>query len=1261
MQTGIKRFRFTSYIYSFAVLAFMAIGISDSHAQAWHKELNDTCQGINLNGAYNLIKKHSLSPRKSITVAIIDSGIDTLCRDVTPALWTNPGEKADGIDNDGNGYIDDLHGWNFLGTKDGSFNMTSAGTEEYREFKRLHPKYKDAVPGQVADTAEYNYYQLMRRKAGIDTYIRFFEFNLQKEGILSHIDSLARARRPEIADTMCVATALETVSDDSICINSIDLIAVDLLKAGDNAPWSRFIDNFRKDFNLMAKRIYGIENEADKRLLMGDDLKNEADIHYGNNCLQADGCEHGTFVAGVIAGRGINDPKISGIFPEVKLMILRAAPDGDEYDKDIATGIRYAVDNGADIINMSLGKMTSPDADMVNRAIRYALDHDVLIIQAAGNSSKDIEPQDYFPSAIDPDGKPYANYMRVGSSDKKGGPSGISNYGKTKVDVFAPGDNITGNTVDNKFMTSTGTSIAAPVATAVAAMLRAYYPELSAADIKEVMTESCRRYAALSGKCRSNGVIDAEAAMEAAARRTEWNKVEHSTSEYLEPATAGRSFYTTWIEGTPCFYYNVRDNNRTHYYLVDASNGCKTEMIPDFEKFAQDYTTICGDTLDTKNPRLYGITFEPGNSKSFFLKKNGKQMRYDIAKRVLTESRAPKEKQGKKLSFGNNTDSPDSTYTMLGSGYDLYLRHNPTGNIKRITFDGKKDAAHTYRCKPDTTAGNAEGQWYGNRYMHVLYDNSGIKETGLIESLSHDRPVVKSFKMPLPGDEGIRRISIFWYNPETDESRYLPIDKYADQAVDVNYHKDPKHLFFTRKSRKGDHIDLCRVNIEDGTVKELISEECKPHINLTLFNYHLLNGGKEILWWSERTGRGNYYLYDGEGNLKCRVTSGDSLVAGNILEIDTIGRKIIFSGYGNEPGVNPYYRMYYTARLDGKRQQLLTPGNFNHEITLSPDNRYAVDRYSRIDYPTSLRAVNVSNPGKSHEVDKLDISELVKMGWKAPQRFQVKAADGVTDLYGIMFLPSDFDPAKRYPIITNVYPGPQDDQITQGFSVDDNGNQSLAELGFIVINSPSRGSSPLRGRDFYTFGYGNLRDYPLADDKNTIEQLAARHPFIDLDRVGIYGHSGGGFQTVAAMLTYPEFYKVGVAASGNHDNNIYIQWWGEAFHGLEEATDPETGKTVFKSSIPTNMELAPNLNGRLLLITGDVDNNVPPSNTYRLADALIKQGKRFDMMVLPGKDHGVMSPYYQNMIRYYFKEHLTDPKPFELDIIKHKTNATYSK
>ena len=328
-------------------------------------------------------------------------------------------------------------------------------------------------------------------------------------------------------------------------------------------------------------------------------------------------------------------------------------------------------------------------------------------------------------------------------------------------------------------------------------------------------------------------------------------------------------------------------------------------------------------------------------------------------------------------------------------------------------------------------------------------------------------------------------------------------------------------------------------------------------------------------------------------------------------------------------------------RLDGRKQQKLCSGNGTHELQLCDDKRFALDSYSRMDLPTVYEVVSVERPQRRFAVARRSDAALRKAGWQPPRLLSLKAADGKTDLYGLMYVPCNLNPKAKYPVISNVYPGPQDDQLPRSFSLDDNGNQSLANMGFIVVSIAPRGSSPLRGRDFYTYGYGRLRDYPLADDKHALETLAGQYPFIDLSRVGIYGHSGGAFMTVAAMLTYPQFYKVGVAASGNHDNNIYIQWWGEVFHGV-------TGH------IPTNMELAGALQGRLMLVSGDVDDNVPYASTLRMADAFIKAGKRFDMMILPGKDHSVWSDYYQNLVRYYFKEHLVVPQKEDIDIIHHQ-------
>lgn len=653
----------------------------------------------------------------------------------------------------------------------------------------------------------------------------------------------------------------------------------------------------------------------------------------------------------------------------------------------------------------------------------------------------------------------------------------------------------------------------------------------------------------------------------ALAQDANWTKAERFSADSLEQYIKGKSLYPNWIKGSHYFTYDVRRESGHQYYLVNAKNGKKRNLIKDNERFVLQYARITGDTLDAKNIRLYGFRFENNDFSRFHLDKRGKSMVYNMNDGQLSEVPLIK-KRIERPDYKQSCHSADSLYSMLGCGYDLFVRDNRSGRVKRITFDGKEDAAYTYRNSKDTLSANSRGFWLGHRYIYMMQDMSEVKEVSLIHSLGHSRPVTNTFKMPMPGDAGVRQYRIYWYDADHGEGRLLPIEKYPDQLVAMDFFRSSTALYITRRSRKADKVDLCRINVEDGTVTELISEECIPHINLTLFNYKILEQGKYFIWWSERTGKGNYYLYNANGELLNRITTGENLVAGSIASVDTLRKEIIFAGYGNEENINPYYTFFYKARLDGKKQVLLTPGNGNHELSLSKDKKYAIDKYSRMDLLPVMSVLSIENPEKNYKVEQMDGSDLQQAGWQPPTLLKVKAADGKTDLYGLMYLPSNLDESRKYPIISNVYPGPQDDQIPQSFVLDDNGNQSLAELGFIVLNVAPRGSSPLREHDFYCFSYGNLRDYPLADDKYVIEQLARKYPYIDLDRVGIYGHSGGAFQTVAAILTYPDFYKVAVAASGNHDNNIYIQWWGEVFHGLNEKIDTKTGKVLFPRENP---------------------------------------------------------------------------------------------
>lgn len=496
------------------LLAISGVLCAQAPPPGWHKHYTDSLQGVRSDEALHLLAKHPRHKAKEIIVGIIDSGVDTTSVNLRPAFWNNPKEKMNGRDDDKNGYVDDLHGWNFLGTTDGTFNMTSAGTEEYREFKRLYPKYKNADSSSVENPKEFAYYEEMKKKAGIVNYIKYTNYTAMKHQAYHYLDS-ALGQMPDISkDTLTIRGMMLLPMPDDTWEAACNTLLADFYQADKSQRWEQLVKKNDDQLELMKTRLRGIEKDPDKHLLIDNEPDNPLHRFYGNATLQTEGCEHGTGVAGAIAGQGIGHPEAAGVYPKARLMILRAAADGDEYDKDVASAIRYAVDNGAKVINMSLGKYTSPQAGMVNEAIAYAASKDVLIIQAAGNNHLNVDSVAYFPSAIDKKGKRFDNFLRVGASDAQGRLSSFSNYGATHVDVLAPGETITTVMPGNEYAPVDGTSISAPIVSGVAAMLRAYFPKLKAADIKRILIQTARhpQQEGLS----VTGVIDAEAAVRSA-------------------------------------------------------------------------------------------------------------------------------------------------------------------------------------------------------------------------------------------------------------------------------------------------------------------------------------------------------------------------------------------------------------------------------------------------------------------------------------------------------------------------------------------------------------------------------------------------------------------------------------------------------------------------------------------------------------------------------------------------------------------------
>jgi dipeptidyl-peptidase 4 len=586
--------------------------------------------------------------------------------------------------------------------------------------------------------------------------------------------------------------------------------------------------------------------------------------------------------------------------------------------------------------------------------------------------------------------------------------------------------------------------------------------------------------------------------------------------------------------------------------------------------------------------------------------------------------------------------------------------------------DGRGDDQNEERDMADPTgrmpAINLIWSRDSNKFALVRRDSRKVKDLWVINALAQPRPTLETYRYAMPGEENIPQSEVYVFDRTSKQRVTVKEDRFPDQGVQIaqapqrnNIQRDPRRplaaqwlsdtsdkLYFTRLSRDQHRMDVAVADTATGEVKPLIEERLNTYIESKPLR--LVNNGTELIFWSERDGWGHFYLYDAAtGALKNRITEGEFVTTG-IDGVDDKARVLFFSAGGREKGEDPYYTHLYRVGFDGTGLKLLDPGDASHSVSVTESARYFVDNASRVDGAPESMLYDVTGVS-AMKLETPDLKPLLEAGFKFPEPFLVKADDGITDIYGVMYKPFDFDPAKKYPIIAYVYPGPQTESVTKTFNPR-NSSMSLAQFGFIVVELGNRGGNPQRSKWYHNYGYGNLRDYGLADKKAGIEQLARRHSFIDINRVGIWGHSGGGFMSAAAILVYPDFFKVAWSESGNHENNIYNNSWSEKNHGIKEIE--KDGKVTFEFDIEKNSELAKNLKGHLMLIHGDIDNNVHPTNTYRLADALIKANKRFDMFILPGVRHSFapVSGYVNWLRGDYFARHLLGASSETIDIIE---------
>ena len=633
------------------------------------------------------------------------------------------------------------------------------------------------------------------------------------------------------------------------------------------------------------------------------------------------------------------------------------------------------------------------------------------------------------------------------------------------------------------------------------------------------------------------------------------------------------------------------------------------------------------------------------------------------------EAYAPPAEGGRGSRGRAESVSPDGTRAVFIRDFNLWLRDVATGTETPLTTDGEKDFGYATNNAGWTKSDRPVVVWSPDSKKIATFQHDGrrVGEMYLV-STNVGHPRLEAWKYPLPGDDHIFTIHRVVIDTDTREITRLqmPPDPHrstlCDHVVcggewaDVQWSPSQAQgagpraqggdlLAFVSTSRDHKHEALRIAQVATGEVRTVLEESVETFFESGngRVNWRFLPASSEIIWFSQRDNWGHLYLYDLEtGALKNRITTGEGNVT-QLLRVDEQNRQLYFLGVGKEAGRDPYFVHFYRIGFDGKGQTLLTPENAHHTIALSPSGRYFVDTYSTPDVPP-VSVLRDMSGAIVMELEKADISRLTATGWQPPVPFTVKARDGVTDLYGLMFRPSHFDPSKKYPIINNIYPGPQTGSVgSRSFSAARGDAGALAELGFIVVKIDGMGT-PWRSKKFHEAYYGNMGDNTLPDQIAGMRQLAARHPWIDLDRAGIYGHSGGGYATASAMFQHPDFFKVGVSQAGNHDNRNYEDDWAEKWQGLLETN--ADGTTNYDNQ--ANQLDAKNLKGKLLLAHGTMDANVPVYSTLLVVDALIAANKDFDLILFPNRGHGFGNEPYMVRRRWdYFVEHLLGADPPE--------------
>ncbi|WP_157987941.1 S9 family peptidase [Jiangella endophytica] len=706
-----------------------------------------------------------------------------------------------------------------------------------------------------------------------------------------------------------------------------------------------------------------------------------------------------------------------------------------------------------------------------------------------------------------------------------------------------------------------------------------------------------------------------------------------------------------WIGGTETFWYRTTTAEGVRFVVVDAEAGTKRSAF-DHERLARALGDVLGEEFDPAALPFLSVDLLHDGAVRVVAGKRRIEVSLDDYTATILGPAHPGE-----------TPSPDGRWAVGIRDHNLYLRDTATDEERRLTTDGVE--AYDYATMTDSSAALVMQENLGftmppmvvwspdsTRFVTHRLDQRSVGFMHLLRSAPPEggfRPRPMTYRYAVVGDEDVATTEFLVFEAATGAvtpARCEPILAPLVPAIPYGqlwWSADGATVYFLSSDR-GDHtVRLHELDPGTGEVTVLVEETSTSHIlygpQQQDTNIRVTSAG-EPLWWSQRSGHAHLYRYGRDGSATT-LTSGDWTVR-HVVSIDEDARRVVFTGAGRAPGSDPYLQELYSVSLDGGELTAITSDGLDHDATPSPSGRFFVDNASRYDVET-VSVLRDSTGAVVLELEQADASGLYAAGWSPPERVVVKAADGVTDLYCAIYKPHDFDPSATYPVVEEIYPGPQISTaplrfpVSGGVLTGERNAAGFAALGFVVVAVDGRGSA-LRGKDFQDFGRRGLEGEFVGDHVAAIKQLGATRPWMDLDRVGIFGHSAGGYASTRCMLLAPDFYKVAVSSAGSHDNRPNHVWWAEKFFGSPDE---------FDFAAQSNPAHAAKLTGKLLLVHGEMDDNATPHLTMRLVDALIKANKDFDLLIVPNAEHRLMigAAYWQRRRWDFFVRHLMGATP----------------